>query len=401
MNSLTLNYLLLITTIGLLESSATAYQTKMTDALTPFVDHQVISGAVTLVANKTEILDLETVGYADLESRKPMAHDTLFWIASMTKPMTATALMMLVEEGKVDVNDPVEKYLPEFKGQMVLVEKDEDHALLKKPSHPILIREILSHTSGLLKRCPMDLPKANQLPLGHLVRTYTLSPLESDPGTNYDYSNPGLNTVGRIIEVVSGMPYELFMAQRIFKPLGMKDTTFFPTEEQLSRLATSYRVTSKPRGLESTDIGPLTYPLTNPLRHALPAGGLFSTAADLSKFGQMILTGETIDGHPVLNEKMIHIMTSKQTPPVVPNSYGFGWSVGLGNDRKAFGHGGAYRTYFYIDPKAELIGVFLTQREGAWITDEDKKVWPTFTRVLYDIGGMALSDNSLEIEGAP
>ena len=183
-----------------------------------------------------------------------MKTDALFWIASMSKPMTATALMMLVDEGKVKLDDPVEKYLPEFKGQWMIAEQDKDHMLLKRPKHPITVRNIRRHTSGLRPTSVMETPTLDLLPLRDAVRSYAMTPLQFDPGSQYQYSNAGINTAGRIIEVVSGMPYEEFMQKRLFDPLGMKDTTFWPTEEQVKRLAKSYKPGKDNKGLEETII---------------------------------------------------------------------------------------------------------------------------------------------------
>jgi len=138
--------------------------------LQPFVDDHTMAGAVVLVASKDKVVDLEAVGYADLAAKRPMSTNDLFWIASMTKPLTATALMMLVDEGKVNVNDPVEKYVAAFKGQMFMAKRDDNHALLKKPQHPILVREILTHTSGLPFSSPIENPAGDQLPLATAVR---------------------------------------------------------------------------------------------------------------------------------------------------------------------------------------------------------------------------------------
>ena len=202
-------------------------------SLQPFVDNNTLAGAVVLVASKDKVLCLEGVGYADVAAKKPMRSDSLFWIASQSKPITATALMILVDEGKVNVDDPVENYLPEFKGQMVVAEKDGEHVLLKKPRHPITVKNILSHTSGLPHKSPIEQPTLDLFPLALRVQSYAMLPLEFEPDTKYQYSNAGINTVGRIIEVLSGMPYEEFLAQRIFKPLGMKDTTFWPSAARI------------------------------------------------------------------------------------------------------------------------------------------------------------------------
>ena len=159
-----------------------------------------------------------------------MRTDALFWIASQSKPITASALMMLVDEGKVKLDDPVEKYLPEFRDQWLTVERDQEHMLLKKPKHPITVRNILSHTSGLPFASALEKPTLDGLPLRVAVGSYAMTPLLFEPDEKYQYSNAGINTAGRIIEVVSGMPYEDFLDKRLFEPLGMKDTTFWPNE---------------------------------------------------------------------------------------------------------------------------------------------------------------------------
>ena len=196
----------------------------------PLVDNHTLAGAVCLVATKDRILDEEAIGYADLETKKPMSFDNEFWIASMTKPMTATALMMLVDEGKVKIDDPVENYLPEFKGQTVSGSKDEPPV---PANHPILVREILSHTSGMVNLPERPVPGT----LALHVQSYSESPLGAQPGTHFLYANANINTAGRIVEVVSGMPYEKFMQERIFTPLGMNYTTFQPDAAQMERLA--------------------------------------------------------------------------------------------------------------------------------------------------------------------
>src|ERR1017187_1751561 len=190
-------------------------------ALQPFVDNHSLAGAVTLVANGEKVLSLEAIGFADVAAGKPMRSDALFWIASQSKPMTATALMMLVDEGKVNLDDPVTKFLPEFNDQWLAVERDSDHVLLKRPKHRVTVRHVLSHTSGMAFKSAMEQPTLDLLRLRDAVRSYAMMPLQFEPGTQYQYSNAGINTAGRIIEVVSGMPYEAFMEQRLFEPLGM------------------------------------------------------------------------------------------------------------------------------------------------------------------------------------
>jgi len=326
-------------------------------ALQPYVDNHTLAGAVTLVESSNRVLSLEAVGYMDIAGKRPMRTDALFWIASQSKPMTAAALMMLVDEGKVNVDDPVEKYLPEFKGQWLIAEQDTEHMLLKRPAHPITVKNVLSHTSGLPFSSPLEKPTLDLLPLAARVRSYAMQALEFEPDSKYKYSNAGINTAGRIIEVVSGMPYEQFMEQRLFKPLGMKDTTFWPNSRQVRRLAKSYKANAAKTGLEETTITQLRYPLTDRTRQPMPAGGLFSTAPDVARFCLMILNGGTLDGKRYLSEGAVKQMTSKQTPDSVSEKYGFGWSAGDGE----FGHGGAYATNMTIDPQHGLVYIWMVQ----------------------------------------
>jgi CubicO group peptidase (beta-lactamase class C family) len=341
------------------EGQAVAPAAAIKAALQPFVDRHALAGAVTLVADKDKILSLEAVGYADIAANKPMTTDALFWIASQSKPITSTALMMLVDEGKVHLDDPVEKYLPEFRGQWLAVEHDNDQMLLKRPHHPITVREILSHTSGLPFASAMEQPTLDLLPLMVAVRSYAMTPLQYEPGTKYQYANAGINTAGRIIEVVSGMPYAEFLDQRLFKPLGMKDTTFWPNKKQLMRLAKSYKPNADKTNLEETTVTQLKYPLDDRTRQPMPAGGLFSTARDLARFCQMILNGGVYAGKRYVSEAAIKEMTTKQTGDL-PDGYGLGWGTGGG----VFGHGGAYSTNMSINSNHGLITVFLVQHAG-------------------------------------
>jgi len=327
--------------------------------LQPFVDSHSLAGAVTLVATKDKILSLESVGFADIASNKVMKTDDMFWIASQSKPITAAALMILVDEGKVNVDDPVEKYLPEFKGQQVLDAADKDKKATKAPVHPILVRNVLSHTSGLPFASPMEKPTLDQKPLSERVASYAKLTLMHEPDSKYQYSNAGINTAGRIIEVVSGMSYEDFLQKRLFDPLGMKDTTFWPNEAQIARIAKSYKPNKEKNNLEEIKISQLAYPLNDKTRQPMPAGGLFSTAEDCMKFMQMCLNGGEFNGKRLISEASVKQMTSRQTPAALKDSYGFGFSTGNG-----FGHGGAEATNMSADPKTGLITVWMVQHAG-------------------------------------
>ncbi len=346
--------------------------------LQPFVDDKVLAGAVTLVADKDKVLDVSTVGWADIAAKKPMTPDAMFWIASMSKPITATAFMMLVDEGKVSLDDPVEKYLPEFKGQMVIAEKDGEHVLLKKPKHPITVRNVLSHTSGLAFKSAVENPTLDMLPLRVAVLSYAAAPLEFEPDTKYQYANAGINTAARIIEVIFGMSYEDFMQQRLFTPLGMTDTTFWPSEAQEKRIALSYKPNKDKTDLEAMNVGQLHYPLHERIRQPMPAGGLYSTAADVAKFCQMLLNGGELSGKRYISEAALKQLQTKQTGEGL-NAYSLGFQL----NGTSFGHGGAYATNMSIDPAKGIATVFMVQHSG-WRTDDGKKILPAFQKTAAE-----------------
>ncbi len=372
--------------------------TKLAPLLQPFVDSHTLAGAVVLVANPDKILDVEAVGSMDIAAKTSMRTDSVFWIASQSKPITAAGLMILVDEGKVNVDDPVEKYLPEFKGQQVNVSTDPAKPQLVAPRHPILVREVLSHTSGLDFKSEMETPTLDLKPLAERVRSYAKMALLFQPGSKSKYSNAGINTAGRIIEVVSGMPYEKFLEERLFKPLGMSDTTFWPSKEQQSRLAKSYKPTAAKDNLEEIPIGQLLYPLESPERQPMPAGGLFATAKDLSLFYQMLAHNGTLKGTRILSEKAVQTMTSDQSGEA-NSHYGFG----LATDGKSFTHGGAYGTNSRYDREQKLITVFLVQHAG-W-AGEGKTILPLFQKAAtaaYGQGGGAPSSQiEVGITSAP
>ncbi len=334
---------------------------ELAAALQPFVEKGHLAGVVVLVADKDGTLAVEAVGYSDVSAKTPMRPDALFWIASQSKPITAAALMILVDDGKVKLDDPVAKYLPELNALWVAAEKDKEHILLKRPSRAVTVRDVLTHTSGMPFASAAESPTLDALTLRAAVKTYAMTPLETEPGTKYQYSNAGINTAGRIIEVASGMSYEEFLDKRLFGPLGMKDTTFWPSEQQVKRLAKSYRPDKDKVKLEETTISQLQYPLSDRTkRFPMPAGGLFSTAHDVSRFCRAMLAGGTLDGKRVLTEQAVAEMTKRQTPETLKESYGLGWSVGGGT----FGHGGAMATNMTVDPKRGLVFVYLVQHAG-------------------------------------
>jgi CubicO group peptidase (beta-lactamase class C family) len=341
-----------------------------------FVEDGVIAGSVTVVGTSKGTASLEAVGFRRLESREPMTADSLFRIASMTKPITAVGIQILAEEGKLKVEDAVEKHLPEFRGQWLIAErsKEKDRLVLKKPARPITLHDLLTHTSGLGAYGPglEDLYIRRNRSLAEATLAVSQRPLEFEPGSRWSYSNSGIDTLGRVIEVVSGQSYESFLTQRIFEPLGMKDTTFRPTKEQLSRLAGLYA--SKEGKLVLSPAFVMGPPAE--ARHPIPAGGLYSTGADMARFYRMMLNGGTLDGKRILSEAGVKTMTRTQTGELETGftpgmSYGLGFAVvrkpqGVTEmlSPGSFGHGGAYATQSWADPKRDLFVILLIQRTG-------------------------------------
>jgi CubicO group peptidase (beta-lactamase class C family) len=341
--------------------------------LQKFVDEGVIAGAVMLVGHKGEIASLETVGLADLGAKKSMAADSLFWIASMTKPITAVAVLMLQDEGKLSIEDPVEKYLPEFKGIQMRAKDDKGSPTLVAPPRAITLRDLLTHTAGLTD--PGDLSSPT-LALEARVKIYAKGPLQFEPGSRWAYSNPGINTLGRIVEVVSGTPFDRFLQERLFDPLGMKGATFYPTREMLPRIAKSYKVGANGKGLDETDIFFIKGDLTSRDRPPLGSGGLFATADDLWRFYRMMLNGGAFEGKRILSREAVALMTRTQTDDIKTGfTNGMSWGLGFQVVKEpqgvtamlspgAFGHGGAYGTQSWADPKKDLVLILMIQRSG-------------------------------------
>lgn len=371
---------LLICSTPLRAEALTEDSGSLAAALRPFVDGQVLAGAVLMVVDKDRVLAEETVGFSDIAASRPMVGDSLFWIASMSKPITATAVMLLVDDGKLSIDDPVEKYLPEFGKLWVASEKTDARVVLTKPATKITIRHILSHTSGLPFSTDIEAPTRDLLPMAVATRDYATVPLLSEPGTKYLYSNAGINTAGRIIEVVSGLKYEEFLQRRLFDPLAMRDTTFFPTSQQLTRLARSYKPASKAGGLAETTASQLHYPLDDPQRQPMPGGGLFSTARDCASFCRMILSSGERDGRRILSSESIDVMSRRHTPETLKESYGLGWQVG---GSKTFGHGGAFATNMTIDRERGLAYVYMVQHAG-FHENAGGKILETFHKVAKE-----------------
>jgi CubicO group peptidase (beta-lactamase class C family) len=329
--------------------------------LRQYITAREIAGAVTLVATPDAVVHLDATGNAILHG-EPMRTGAIFWIASMSKPILATLLLMLQDEGLLSVDDPVEKYLPEFKA---LKTRDGKRAR-------VTIRQLLTHTSGM-GEITADQARSCKT-LASVIPFYVSRPVAFTPGSKWVYCQSGINTGGRIAEVVTGVALEKLLKQRLFDPLGMKDTTFYLTEKQLPRLAKSYRRTAK-GDLQATNIGFLLGKSpTSTDRFPAPNGGLFSTASDYARFCRMVLRGGELDGKRYLKPETVGLMTTIQTGSLKTgftpgNGWGLGWCVvrepqGITAmlSPGTFGHGGAYGTQAWIDPARKRIYILMVQR---------------------------------------
>ena len=342
------------------------------NAVQPFIEQDEISGAVTLVAKDGKVLSFETMGLSDLSTGRGMENDDLFWIASMTKPMAGVALIMLVEEGKVNVHDLVETHLPEFKDMWMVDDESEDTLVLKRPSRKITIFDILTHTAGVPN---VDEPRGHTS-LAELTALVSQQPLEFEPGSRWKYSTAGTNTVGRIVEVVSGQPFEVFLQERVLDPLGMYDTTFFPTKNQVQRIAKSYLKDDETPELTEIPVHFVIGELWDTQRTVKPGGGLFSTADDMRRFYQMMLNGGVWNGRRILSEKSVRELTRTQTGDIETGfTEGMSWGLAFQVVKEpqgvtamlppgTFGHGGAYATQSWVDPENNVICIMMIQRRG-------------------------------------
>jgi CubicO group peptidase (beta-lactamase class C family) len=340
-------------------------------AMEDMVAKHEVAGAVTVVAAKDRLLHLEASGWADVAAKRPMTPDTLFWIASMTKPVTGVAVLMLQDEGKLSVADPVAKYLPEF-------------ATLKTPAGKpanLTITQILTHTSGLGEATG---PAAQQAKtLADLAPLWLAAPMQYEPGEKWKYTQSGINAAARIVEVVSGTTFDVFVQKRIFDPLEMKSTTFYPTTEQRRRLVTAYAKNKETGALEPVPPRPEYGPRDRPPQGN---GGLYSTATDYARFCRMLLNGGTLDGRRYLTAAAMKYLTTPQTGDLPTGffqdarwgSHGanYGWGLATSIMKTphegvaamlspgTYGHGGAWGTQAWIDPVKGVAYILMVQRSG-------------------------------------
>ena len=346
--------------------------TEATALLNQFVIDRKIAGAVAAVARDGKVAYLEAVGFQNLESRTPMTERSLFRIYSMTKAVTAISAMILHEEGKFDLRDPVAKYLPDFSTVRVLVEPGGQ---IRPPARDMDVADLLLHTSGLSHRTSelyrTAKVRSRRSTLPQFITNIVRVPLMEDPGTRFRYSE-ATTVVGRLIEIWSGMPLDVFMRARVFEPLGMVDTGFWAQPEQRARLTTMYAALAG-GGLQSYEIEEV--PFTE--RPVLLEGavGLLSTVPDFMRFSQMLLNRGELNGVRVLSAKTVDLITANGLPEPVLRSRGGGMGWGLANvnvvldpsvipgspNLGEYGWDGSAGTIFWIDPRDEMVTVLMTQ----------------------------------------
>ena len=355
-----------------------AHLARIPQRLREFVDKGTAAGFVTLVARHGKIAALEATGYTDLETRQPMKTNNIFQLHSMTKPVVCMAAMMLAEQGKLHVDDPVEIHLPEFRGQWAIQTKNPDGGVvLQKVNRKVTLRDLMTHTSGMISDPPPaigELHGALHKSLADVVLVESQQPLLFQPGTKWSYSNAGIASLARVVEVVSGMPYEKFLEAKIFKPLGMLDTHTFPPKEKWNRMPTAYILKDgKPLKYTADPLGEGKMKFRDGAKYPLPEGGLYSTASDLFRLYQLFLNGGEWNGVRLLTRASVDEMTRVQTGSLKTSTPGAGWGLGwfvmqadsnLLMPPGTFGHGGRYGTFCFIDRKQDLIGIFMIHREG-------------------------------------
>jgi CubicO group peptidase (beta-lactamase class C family) len=362
-----------LTVIFLPLSFALAQTTASLDSIPARMHDMIVAnevpGAVTVVATRDSVLRMDAQGWADPEHKSFMRVDSIFWIASMSKPITAIAVLMLMEDGKLSLDDPIAKYVPELAGLRT--------ADGKTPR--ITIRHLLTHTSGMGEATDEESKTARTL--SDLVPAFASKPLAFEAGSKWQYSQSGILTLGRIVEIVSGVPFEVFLRNHIFDPLGMKDTTFYLSEAQMPRWVIPARRESEQ--LVPAEIGLLNgHPPTWRGHYPASNGGLFSTAPDYTRLAQMLLNGGALDGRRYLTADSVRMMSTIQTGDLVTGfTPGNGWGLGVCIVRQpqdvtkmlspgTFGHGGVYGTQFWIDMKRGVTLIMMMQRSNFKNADE-------------------------------
>ena len=363
---------------------------RLNSVMQRYVDENKLAGIVTLLARDGQVFHFERFGMADIEAKKPMELDSLFRIFSMTKPIASVALMMLYEEGRFHLEDPVTSFIPEFEGLKVYAGMGQTGMRLDELKHQMTIRHLLTHTSGLSYGFYEDSPveamyreadtRSAGSSLKDMIQKLSKLPLLYQPGTEWRYS-VATDVVGYLVEVMSGQRFDDFLEERILSPLGMESTGFYAPEEEIGRLGAVYGPPENGGGLSIVDNAE-TSRFARPTTFFSGGGGLVSTAGDYFRFCQMMLNQGELDGVRLLGRKTVELMTVNHlSEDLLPFSvgeaaedYAKGCGFGLGfrvvmdvaqtgvvGSEGSHSWGGAASTTFWIDPEEELIAIFMTQ----------------------------------------
>jgi CubicO group peptidase (beta-lactamase class C family) len=384
---------------------------KISSAVQRSIDDKRLAGAVTIVVRHGQVAYFKAQGMADREAGKPMQKDSIFRICSMSKPITSLAVMMLYEDGKFLLDDPVSLYLPEFKNPKVLAKTASGEKYSVPAAREITIRDLLRHTSGLTYNWNGDLGQmyndahvASGLlqydgTIGDNVKSLASVPLLFNPGERWEYSL-SVDVLGRLVEVVSGKPLDVFFKTRIFEPLGMKDTYFYLPDDKVARLATAYTY-YEGKGLNRFPDAPVTegtfiytadYPYAGPKKLFSGGAGLSSTAADYARFCQMMLNGGKLGNVRLLSRKTVELMSHDQLGKIGPDQ-GFGLGFGIDGVKApltelgsagTYSWGGFFYTTFSIDPKEDLIVVFMGQLHPTGGLSLDREVHVLAYQAIVD-----------------
>ena len=352
-----------------------------------YIDRNEVAGVVTLVARRGKVVHFSALGQRDVEAGAPMTHDAIFRIASMTKPIASVALMMLYEEGRFQLRDPIARWLPEFADMQVAVPAPPQERLTGRyktvpATRPITVQQILTHTAGLANSYRgitqpefMELvaPRKPGDTVGAMLKRLATLPLNFQPGDHWEYGR-ATDVVGRLVEVLSGQTLDAYLKERIFEPLYMVDTHFYLPQSKLDRFAALYRPNAE--GAIELSEAPTAESrfVAEPHTYFSGAGGLVSTARDYFRFHQMMLNGGELDGVRILGRKTVELMTANHTGDkgiwLAGPGYGFGLGYAVVTDLGPSGTprsegsyywGGAFGTIFWVDPSEELIGILMEQ----------------------------------------
>ncbi len=371
---------------------------NLTNIFQQYVDNGKLSGSVILIARKGKIAYYESFGMRDIEQKDKMGKDAIFRIASQTKAITSVGIMMLQEQGKLLINDPVGKYIPEFQKTTVAVDDGQGGYTVEKANRPITIRDLLNHSSGIGYGFDHEIGGdqwrtagiqgwyfANRKePILETVKEMADLPFQAQPGEAFVYGY-STDILGAVIEIVSGKSLDLFLQENILDPLGMYDTHFYLPKDKFNRLATVYSSTEN--GLQKAPspgemVGQGAY-VTGPRKSFSGGAGLLSTALDYSKFLQMLINGGEFNGNRIISRKSIELMTVNHWPASVSRENGEGFGLGfiiledLGKRGTPgtvgeYGWGGAYHSKYWVDPEEDLTIVYLTQLIPANLDDHEK-----------------------------